>query len=268
MMGDSANTNIEVNQKAALGSATTQIGQQNIYNGMTPEQACQMALNLFHQNFPKLQAIAKETVEKRAHQFCQEAIQEIVDSGVQSFSSLADPDVQYILYEAQKNYARFGTSEMLNTLTGLVTKRIEHDNEFVLKVAIDKALEVAPLLSQEQLNYLSLLFMCTRTSTSSVKTIESLESYLKGLVAIAGIVDYSSSDYLNMLGCLQIGIYDAVDRLANRYNFSKQEVEKICPQQIKKLTGSYITSHIGTILAITNLEAHHGPKLDPKKWIR
>ena len=95
MMDDSANTNIEVNQKAALGSATTQIGQQNIYNGMPPEQACQMALNLFHQNFPKLQAIAKETVEKRAHQFCQEAIQEIVDSGVQSFSSLADPDVKY-----------------------------------------------------------------------------------------------------------------------------------------------------------------------------
>lgn len=267
-MDDSANTNIEVNQKAALGGTTTQIGQQNIYNGMSPEQACQVALDLFNQNFPKLQAIAKETAEKRANEFCQEVIQKIVNNGIQDFSSLADPDVQYILYEAQKNYARFGTSEMLNTLTELVTKRIEHDNDFVLKVAIDKAVEIAPLLSPEQLNYLSLLFMCTRTSTPSIKTIESLEKYLKGLVAIVGIVDFSSSDYLNMLGCLQIGIYDAVGRLASRYNFSKQEVEKICPQQIKKLSGSYITSHIGSILAITNLEAHHGPKLDPQKWIR
>lgn len=267
-MDDSANTNIEVTQKAALGGTTTQIGQQNIYNGMSPERACQMALDLFNQNFPKLQAIAKETAEKRANEFCQKVIQKIVKNGINDFSSFADPDVQYTLYEAQKNYARFGTSEMLNTLTGLVTKRIKHDDEFVLKVAIDKALEVAPLLSQEQLNYLSLLFMCTRTSTSSIKTIKNLELYLRGLVAIAGIVDYSSSDYLNMLGCLQTGIYNAVDSIARRYHFDAQEVEKICPQQIKQLSGSYITSHIGTILAITNLEAHHGPKLDPKMWIQ
>lgn len=265
-MSDSTNANIEVNQKAALGSTTTQIGQQINY-GISPEQAFQIVMDLFNQNFPKLQALAKETAEKRANEFCQEVIQKIVNNGIQDFRVLADPDVQYILYEAQKNYARFGTSEMLNTLTGLVTQRIAHDNEFVLKVAIDKAVEIAPLLSPEQLNYLSLLFMCTRTSTTSVKTIENLESYLNGLVAIVGIVDFSSCDYLNMLGCLQIGIYNAVDSLANRYNFSKQEVEKICPQQIKKVTGSYITSHIGTILAITNLEAHHGPKLDPKMWI-
>ena len=267
-MDDSANTNIEVNQKAAPGSNATQIGQQINNYGMTPEQAFQIVMDLFNQNFPKLQALAKETAEKRANEFCQEVIQKIVNNGIQDFSSLADPDVQYILYEAQKNYARFGTSEMLSTLTELIAKRVVHDNEFILKVTIDKAVEIASLLSPEQLNYLSLLFMCTRTSTTSIKTLESLEKYLKGLVAIVGIVDFSYSDYLNMLGCLQIGIYDAVDRLASRYNFSKQEVEKICPQQIKKLSGSYITSHIGTILAITNLEAHHGPKLDPKMWIR
>lgn len=139
-MDDSANTNIEVNQKAAPGSNATQIGQQINNYGMTPEQAFQIVMDLFNQNFPKLQALAKETAEKRANEFCQEVIQKIVNNGIQDFSSLADPDVQYILYEAQKNYARFGTSEMLSTLTELIAKRVVHDNEFILKVTIWQSL--------------------------------------------------------------------------------------------------------------------------------
>lgn len=53
-MIDSANTNIEVTQKAALGSTTTQIGQQNNYYGLTPDQACQTAIAMFREYYPML----------------------------------------------------------------------------------------------------------------------------------------------------------------------------------------------------------------------
>lgn len=267
-MDDSANTNIEVNQKAALGSNTTQIGQQNIiYNVIPPEQAYQLVMDVFNQNFPKLQAIAKETAEKRANEFCQEIIQKITKNGINDFRPFADPDVQYTLYEAQKNYARFGTSEMLNTLAELMTTRIQHDNDFVLKVSINKALEVAPLLSQKQLNYLSLLFICTQAKASDIKTIKDLELRLKTYVAIWGNADFDSRDYLTMLGCLQIGISRPVSDLAGSYHFPYSDVEKICPEEIKKLSGDHILSPIGTVLAITNLETKNGPKLDLARWI-
>lgn len=268
MMDDSATTNIEVNQKAAPGSNATQIGQQNIYNGMSPKEACQMALDLFYQNFPKLQTIAKETAEKRANEFCQEAVQKIVKNGIEDFSPFSDPDVQYTLYEAQKNYARFGTSDMLNTLTSLVTERVEHDKDFILKIAIDKAIEIAPLLTPEQLDYLSILFLCTMTKTQNIATIEDLKKDLEFTAEVFSKADFASTSYLYMLGCLQHMIHFTTELLAKNYNFKKAQVEKICPQLIQQTTGDYTTSYVGTILAIVNAEAKTHFRFDPKIWIK
>lgn len=53
-MDESANTNIEVNQKAAIGGTTTQIGQQINYYGLSPEQACQTAMAMFREYYPTL----------------------------------------------------------------------------------------------------------------------------------------------------------------------------------------------------------------------
>lgn len=267
MMDDSVNPNVEVNQRASFGSTTTQIGQQNNYYGISPDQACQMAINLFMQNFPKLQDIARETAESRATEFCNEAIQKIISHGIQDFSSFADPDVQCILYESQKNYARFGTSEMLGTLSELIAKRVEHNGDFVLKVAIDKAIEIAPLLNQTQLNYLSLLFIYTRTQTNSIKTIQDLQLQINYYISLLGDADFNSISYLNMLGCLQLGLHDIIDKLAKTYGLPKNEVKKICPEIIKNLSGDYVPSHIGIILAITNLEVKNGTKLNPQIWI-
>lgn len=267
-MDDSANTNIEVNQKAALGGTTTQIGQQNIYNGMSPKEACQMALDLFYQNFPKLQTIAKETAEKRANEFCQEAVQKIVKNGIEDFSPFSDPDVQYTLYEAQKNYARFGTSDMLNTLTSLVAERVEHDKDFILKIAIDKAIEIAPLLTPEQLDYLSILFICTMTKTRNIVTIEDLKRVLESTAEAFSDADFSSTNYLYMLGCLQFMVHFTIPTLAEAYNFKEKQIKKICPPIIEQTTGDYTTSYVGTILAIVNAEAKTKMRFDPKIWIQ
>lgn len=268
MMDDSANTNIEVNQKAAIGGTTTQIGQQNIYNGMSPEQACQVALDLFNQNFPKLQAIAKETAEKRANEFCQEAVQKIVKNGMKDFSPFSDPDIQYTLYEAQKNYARFGTADMLDTLTSLVAERIEHDKDFILKVSIDKAIEVAPSLTSAQLDYLSLLFLCTKRKTNLVVTIEDLKQDLELIAETFSAADFASTSYLYMQGCLQLMLHSTPKILAKAYGFQENQVKKICPPIVEQTTGDYSTSYVGTILAIVNAEAKTKMRFDPKIWIR
>lgn len=65
-MGD----NTTITQKAAIGSDTIQIGTQNnnYYNGLTPTQASQLAINLFMDNFPKLQEAAMKTVQERVNE--------------------------------------------------------------------------------------------------------------------------------------------------------------------------------------------------------
>ena len=109
---------------------------------MTPEEASQVAIKLFMENFPKLQDIAKTTAEARAQEFCQAVIEKLIEDKINDFSPFSEPDIQYVLLDAQKNYARFGTADMLKTLSDLVSRRVAHDEDFSLKVSIDKAIEV------------------------------------------------------------------------------------------------------------------------------
>lgn len=78
-MDDSANTNIEVNQKAAIGGTTTQIGQQINHYGLTPEQASQMAITMFKEYFPTLR---------------QEALAEVSDIVNRELQKIPRSDIQ------------------------------------------------------------------------------------------------------------------------------------------------------------------------------
>lgn len=59
---------VEINQKAAIGSQTTQIGVQNVYNGLSVSDAIQTAFSLFKEYYPQLREEAlsevREMVEK------------------------------------------------------------------------------------------------------------------------------------------------------------------------------------------------------------
>ena len=171
-----------IDQRATMGSNVTQIAVQN--NGMQPQEACQLAINLFMENFPKLQQIAADTARERVEEFCKTTIEKLQHANVQDYSAFSDPDVQYVLFDAQKHYARFGTKEMLGTLTDLVANRVANNDDFVLKVTIDKAVSVASMLTPQQLDFLSLLFLCTKVKYTHIQTLEQLETHLKELCSI------------------------------------------------------------------------------------
>lgn len=78
-MDDSANTNIEVNQKAAPGSNATQIGQQINHYGLTPEQANQMAVTMFREYYPMLR---------------QEALAEVSNIVMRELQKIPPADIQ------------------------------------------------------------------------------------------------------------------------------------------------------------------------------
>lgn len=184
------------------------------------------------------------------------------------YSVFKEPDTQYILYEAQKNYARFGTKEMLETLTNLVSKRVEYNKETVLKVSLDKAIEIAPMISQGQLDYLSMLFLCSRVKFNNIRTIEELKRHFEWIVQKFNGADFNSVEYLNMLGCLQIFILDIADNQSKVYGLNKENVDKICPNILKQLEGDYSTSYVGTVLAIINAQQKTGFDFKMETWIK
>lgn len=78
-MNDSANSNIEINQHAAPLSNATQIGQQNNYYGLTPDQACQTAIAMFREYYPMLR---------------QEALAEVSDIVNRELQKIPQSDIQ------------------------------------------------------------------------------------------------------------------------------------------------------------------------------
>ena len=262
------NDNIEVNQRAGSGSEITQIGTQIVYQGLTPSEACNLATNMFMENFPKLRDQAMEIVESRVEELMMNVTKKIEEKKIENIMAFAEPDVQYAIYKAQKSYARFGTQEMLSVLSSLIANRIEYNNDNIcLKVAIDKAIEIAGLLTTKHLDFISLLFLVSQVKFGGINNIEQLKDRLTILDSYFPNVDKTALPHLNLLGCLKISLLDVPMRLADAYNLPEDQIKYICSENILKLSEGYITSPIGTILAITHLETVTTLRFNPEDWL-
>ncbi len=257
----------EIKQVSTKGSQGTQVGIQNINVGMTPQAASEMAINLFLENFPKLQEEARKVAQERADALCREIIDRLEKEGVKEYSAFKEPDVQYVLLESQKKYARFGTTDMLETLSGLICKRIQNDEDFILKVTINKAIEIAPMITPGQLDFLSLLFFCS-CATYEVKSLEQFTEVYTQLAEIYKDADFNALLYLNMQGCLVLDPPKLFRAYSEMLKLPEEEIEKACPEIIKQAIKDYSPSYVGIILAIMNAEIKTGEKIEPHIWIR
>ncbi len=262
------NDELLLEQKQGFGNTGTQVGVQNNYYGLSPQEACKMAMELFYDNFPKLQEEANALVKKRVKILMDEIAVQLCKKNITDMSPLAEPDVQYAVYEAQKGYARFATADLLKTLSSLISERVKQDDgELCLKVAIDQAISIAPMLSEDNLNYLSLLFIIKHTKNSEVVDIPSLQAWLSYLDNAFPITSGNSKLHLETLGCLRLALGNSCKILSKNYQIEQHEIEQMCPHSIKSLSGDYGTSYIGTILAILNAEQKICYKFDPTIWI-
>lgn len=259
---------LEIKQVSTKGSEATQIGNQTINVGMSPQAASEMALSLFMENFPKLQEEAGRIARERADKLLGQVISKLENEGVNDYSSFKDPDVQYVLLEAQKKYARFGTTEMLGILSGLICKRIKDDKDLTFKVTIDKAIEIAPIITPQQLDYLSLLFFCKRVVYQDIRTLSELGDRYNIIAKQYKEADFNSLEYLLMLGCLDINLSSVAENYTEQIGLSEKEIESVCPEIVKQVRGDYGPSSVGILLAIMNAETKYNYKLDPHIWIR
>lgn len=243
-----------VEQNINRHSSGSNIGVQNIYNGISPEKAIEITNKLFFDNFPKLQAQALEVVNQRMDEFQKELFEKLSQNPKINYSVFTDPDMQYILYDAEVNYARFGTEQLLNNLSSLIQARIEHNENDYLKIIIDSAIKVVGQLSIEQIDYLTVTFLLKNVRYYQIKNLSDLKNHYTYILSIFNNINNQGISLLLSNGCLEIHLGNVYERDAKQYGFDKQEVEEIMPQEFKKISGDYSTSDIGTVIAIINAE--------------
>lgn len=259
---------IHVTQKAALASDTTNIAVQNNY-GIDAEKAAQLAINLFMENFPKLQEEARQIAKERAEELCGEVIKRLAESGKTDYSEFSDPDVQYIFYEAQKGYARFGESVLLQILSELVSGRIMVEKKGYVKRVYDKAVALALELSQSHIDYLTFVFLTKCVAFNAIKDIETLKRHCEyiceRIVIEPNILNYVS--YLNMLGCFEIDLGTASKAFSRQYNLAETDIKKILPEQYEYIPADYNLSPAAIVIAVLNAQKKTNFKLNLDIWI-
>lgn len=263
------NNDVVITQKAAMASReTTQIGVQ--INGINAEQASQIAINLFRDNFPKLQEEARKIARERAEELCNEIINKLDIQGKKDFSEFTDPDIQFVLSKSQQEYARFGTKELLELLSEIVINRINYNYDYYMKILIDKAIDVAEFLTPAQLNYLSIIFLCKHVIFKEINSIQSLKKICDHISAMLPVPTNiaESISLLSMLQLFVLSVNLVGDYLAKTYGLDVDAVNSVLPKSIQSMPDDYALSPLGILLAIINAKKKTDISIEYETWLK
>ncbi len=170
-------------QKGAIGSQNTQIGEQNNYYGLTVNEAMDIALKLFYDNFPKLQNMALETVEKRINEFTEDFFKKLAEDKFERFEKFVEPAIQYSLYEAQKEYAKSGDENIKYNLINILSARLNHEYNTSAQIIFDEAIIQVTKLTKDQVDFLSLMYILFNMN-KKITNLQALDSYIRENVLI------------------------------------------------------------------------------------
>lgn len=258
----------QITQNTRKNSSGNNIGVQNNYMGISPEKAIEITNKLFYDNFPKLKEEAFEIVTQRITELETKLFEKLSENPNINYSVFADPDMQYVLFEAEKMYARIGNSDCLDRLCSLIETRMENNKDDYLKLIIDSAIQITPKLSSGQINYLTIMFLLKRAHFNDIKAIEDLSNTLNNLERLYGPVSAKGFSLLHNLGCFDFYLGNVEDILSKKYSLDKNQIVAVMPADFKSVSGDYFTSDIGTVIAISNINVKENNNLKPKDFIK
>jgi hypothetical protein len=169
-------------QKAGDESTNIQVQQVNITQGLSVSEVRTLALDVFKANFLELSGQAADLARARAEQLTEKFLEELQTQHQQALNQAKDPDFQYALYMAQREYARTGDKELGDLLIDLLVDRTKHENRSIIQIVLNESLTIAPKLTADQLASLSVVFIFRYTINHGVNSLEGLNAYLNRYV--------------------------------------------------------------------------------------
>jgi hypothetical protein len=202
------------NQTQKAGDYSVNVQAKNIIvAGVSYSEAKDIADRLFRENFTKVVAEARQIVEERVQAFIKEYLSRLNDVQPHAFDNLRRPDVQSALYNAQKEFAKFGDGKLGDVLIDLLVRRTTATERTIDQIFLDEALSIVPRLTNEHLDYLTLnLLLPPKVVERYFSTCEELSNYfneslfpfIQSLSKVKGEKNENSDRfvyYLNSLGC-------------------------------------------------------------------
>jgi hypothetical protein len=170
-------------QKSGDDSINIQAGQIITIKGLSIEDVKTIALDVFKSNFYELRGIAKDTAKERAEEITNKFLAELMSRNPDGLQSAKDPDVQCAIFTAQREYARTGDKELGDILIDILVDRTKESNRSVLQIVLNESLQVAPKLTKNQLDALSIIFNFRYAFYTKMSNLDVLKHYLDYRIA-------------------------------------------------------------------------------------
>lgn len=213
------------NQKQDAGDNSTNLqGQQVIVNqGISYADAKEIANDVFKANFLELKQEAAVIAQERAEEVTEKVISELNERQPESLSEFEQPAMQEALFNVQKQYAISGDQDLGDLLVDILVDRASEPKRNMVQIVLDESLSIAPKLTVEQFDTLTLNFLLVSTRRLDVRNYDELIAHFKKrIVPFVENLSDSHSDYthLEYLGCghVRAGNYGQLEqRLRDTY---------------------------------------------------
>lgn len=196
------------------GNNSTNLQGQNVVlnTGITYSDAKEIALDVFKTDFIELSQSAANIAKQRAEELVDNFLNKLEEKNPSKLDMMEDPDMQYAIFTAQKEYARSGEKEMEDMLVNILLERINENTQSLKKIVLNESLEVLPKLTNSQLDILTLVFLLHETRNNNVNSSASLKNYLDTFFKpfLNNLTkDKASYQHLQFTGCCtSIGIVE------------------------------------------------------------
>lgn len=201
-------------QKAGDGSVNLLAENVNIRHGVDYGEARQIAHDVFEANFYKLAGEAREAAKARAEELVDDFLERLALTSPNTLDVASDPDMQYAIYAAQKQYARTGDKQLSDILVDILVRRANEKDRSMRQVVLNESIDVAPKLVDYQFDILSIImFYKYMRRTSAFNGFEEFLQYLTemtlpfmdGLKRAVGDSPYSHMEYAGCGSMQNIG---------------------------------------------------------------
>lgn len=172
--------------------------------GLSYSEVKEIALDVFKNNFYQLSTEANQLAFERAKKFIEDYINELIKDNPIGIQQCQNPDFQYVLFEAQKNYARSGDKNQEELLINLLIERSKQNERSTLQIVLNESISVINKLTQQQIDLLSFIYLIKYTKNSLAPTLDALISYFNQFFRpiINGVSEnYTDIQHLLYTGC-------------------------------------------------------------------
>lgn len=207
-------------QEAGENSTNYQAKEINIYNGISVQDAKDIAIDVYKLNFIQLSESAAKIALDRVNKFIDEFLLKLESTDSSLLGRMNEPAIQNSIYSAQKQYAITGDEKQKQILLDLIVQRCGSEERGIHQIVLDEAINIISKLTSEQMDALTLNFVICRLMDNEVNDFCSFLNHLDlHVLPFISVLECANSMYehLAYLGVATIEFTGRAPQLYNSY---------------------------------------------------